>query len=83
MALGLPELVTDSLAAYQAQAIRLAQQPQQLHALRQRLQQAKTASPVFNSARFCRHLEAGLWQIHAQRCQGLPPAHCYVGAMAS
>lgn len=83
MALGLPELVTDSLAAYQAQAIQLAQQPQQLHALRQRLHQAKTASPVFNSARFCRHLEAGLWQIHAQRCQGLPPAHCYVGAMAS
>ena len=72
---GLPELVTRSAADYEALALELARSPERLGTLRQRLQQQREGSALFDSARFARGLEAGfeaMWRRHAQ---GLPPDH--------
>jgi len=56
--LGLPELVTHSHGQYEQVAIGLAQQPQQLAALRDRLHRARHQSAAFDMARLARNLEA-------------------------
>jgi protein O-GlcNAc transferase len=66
-AVGLPELATDSLEAYERCALALAQQPAALAAIRQRLAAARASAPLFDSDRTRRQLEAaylGMWQIH-------------------
>lgn len=78
-ALGLPELVTDSLAAYEAQAVALATDAPRLQALRQRLQAARAHSPLFDAARFTRHLEAAFEAMVARWRAGQPPADLVVG----
>lgn len=51
-ALGLPELITDSLAAYEAQAVALATDRTTYRSLRQRLTEARQTSPLFDMPRF-------------------------------
>ncbi|MDO5623888.1 MAG: tetratricopeptide repeat protein [Pseudomonadota bacterium] len=67
-ALGLPELITHALPAYEARAVALAREPAQLAALRQRLHEQRHASGLFKPQAFARGLEAaltGLWQARA------------------
>lgn len=67
-ALGLPELITDSVAAYEALALRLARSPRALAELRARLARNRETAPLFNTMQFTRHLEAAydcMWSIHA------------------
>jgi predicted O-linked N-acetylglucosamine transferase (SPINDLY family) len=64
-AAGLPELVTGSLAEYEALAVRLAADPQLLASLRGRLARNRGSCPLFDTARFTRHIEAAyttMWQ---------------------
>ncbi len=56
--MGLPELITHSLAEYEARALELARAPATLAALRQKLAELRRHSPLFDTAGFCRHLEA-------------------------
>ena len=70
--LGLPELITHSSAEYEARAIALAQTPQALQALRERLMQARHCSPLFDGRRFARHLEAAYSVMHQRLLAGLP-----------
>jgi len=76
-AAGLPELITRSLDDYEAEARRLAQHPEILSGLRQRLAEARTRpAPFFDGEAFARHLEglyATMWERHRQ---GLAPAPC-------
>ncbi len=67
-AIGLPELVTDSLDEYEAKALHLAQNPAELLALRDRLSHNKLTSPLFDIARYTRHLESA-YQIMFDRWQ--------------
>ncbi len=57
-AVGLPELVTESLADYEALALRLATEPATLAALRQRLADQLPGCALYDTARYTRHLEA-------------------------
>ncbi len=59
-AAGLPELVTESLEAYESLAIKLAQEPQTLAALRDKLIANRDSAPLFNSREFCLNFEAAL-----------------------
>jgi len=64
---GLPEMVTHSLVDYEALAIRLAKQPNELHATRQKLFQNRLTMPLFDTPRFVRHLEIAfkkMWGIY-------------------
>ncbi len=55
---GLPELITDSLQAYEALALKLATQPALLADIKARLAANRQQSALFDTEGFCRHLEA-------------------------
>lgn len=66
-AAGLPELVTHSLAQYEALALRLATQPQQLASMRDKLERARGTCALFDSPRFVRNLERAYEAMWSQR----------------
>jgi protein O-GlcNAc transferase len=64
-AVGLPELVTHSLDEYEALALRLATDGSLLGGFRKRLEQNRLRFPLFDTDRFCRHIEAAyitMWE---------------------
>ncbi len=72
-AAGLPELVAANLTDYVALAEALARDPSRLQSLRQKLDQNRLSWPLFDTARFARHIEsayATMWETW--RC-GEPP----------
>ncbi len=71
--IGLPELVTDTSAAYEAMAIRLATDPAQFDAVRRKLAANRLSSPLFDSRLFARHIETAYVRMHARAQAGLPP----------
>lgn len=67
--IGLPELITQSLAEYEALAIEIASQPEKLAQIKAKLQINKIESPLFNTALFCKNIEAAfskMLEIHHQ-----------------
>ncbi|PJI37611.1 tetratricopeptide repeat protein [Ferrovibrio sp.] len=73
-AAGLPELITETTADYEALALVLATDPAQLHAFRQRLAATRDTCPLFDTPRFTRSIEAAYEAMHSRRLQGLPAA---------
>jgi protein O-GlcNAc transferase len=66
-AIGLPELITSDLEQYEARAHELATHESALRTLRQRLEQNRIESPLFDTDRFRRQFEAALsriWSTH-------------------
>jgi predicted O-linked N-acetylglucosamine transferase (SPINDLY family) len=64
-AVGLPELVTQSLADYEALALKLAREPALLAATKAKLVENRRSFPLFDTRRFTRDLEAAytvMWQ---------------------
>jgi protein O-GlcNAc transferase len=65
-AVGLPELVTADLAAYEALALRLATDASLLGDFRRRLAQNRATCPLFDTDLFRRHIEAAyttMWEL--------------------
>ena len=56
-AIGLPELVTTTLADYQTRALELAREPERLTQIRHRLAAHRSTYPLFDMARFTRALD--------------------------
>jgi predicted O-linked N-acetylglucosamine transferase (SPINDLY family) len=80
MAAGLPELVTETLADYETLALRLATDAPALSVLKQKLAANRATCALFDTARFCRHIEAAYiemfkrWQAgEAPRSFAVPP----------
>ncbi len=73
-AVGLPELVTSSIAEYEQRAAELLAHPHRLRELRSRLAAQERCAPLFDSARYCRHLEAAYLEMSARTARGEPPA---------
>lgn len=73
-AAGLPELVTTSLADYEALALRLARAPDELAALKARVLAARTDSVLTDTPAYTRSLERAYGQMVARSRAGLPPA---------
>jgi len=72
-AVGVPELVTRSLAEYEALGLRLARASGELAELRRRLSRNRDTAPLFDTPRFVHHLETAyetMWRIH---CSGGAP----------
>ncbi len=64
--IGLPELITGSLQDYEALALKLAREPRLLGELRSRLERNLSTSPLFDTDRFRRHIEAAytrMWEL--------------------
>jgi protein O-GlcNAc transferase len=72
-AVGLDELVTTSLAEYEALALRLARDAELLAGLRTRLARNRLTHPLFDTERYTRHLEAAYWHMGEIRRAGQPP----------
>ncbi len=72
-AVGLPELITSSLAEYERRALELTQEPGRLQALRAHLERQQSTSPLFDCARYARHLESAYTRMHQRRVRGEPP----------
>ncbi|HYC66515.1 MAG TPA: tetratricopeptide repeat protein, partial [Reyranellaceae bacterium] len=70
--IGLPELATDTLANYESTIRRLAGSPGQLKAVRERLVAARTTTPLFDTDRLRRHIEAAFIEMHRRQQEGLP-----------
>ena len=72
-AAGLPELAVGSAEAYEAAALRLARQPDEIVALKARLAEGRDRAPLFDSRRFTRALERAYETMWAVREAGEPP----------
>lgn len=79
---GLPELVTESIADYEALALRLARDPEALAAVKAKLEGNRTTHPLFDTVRYTRHLEAAYEAMHRRYQSGEPPATFVVPAPA-
>ena len=63
-AAGLPELVTSTLAEYEALALRLVGDREELRAFRARLERNRLELPLFDTPRFARDIEAAFeWMV--------------------
>jgi protein O-GlcNAc transferase len=82
-AVGLPELVTDSLDQYEAAALRLAQSPDELRALRDRLANNRLSHPAFDTIRLCRYFEAAYTEMWQRHIRGEPPTSFAVDMQTS
>ncbi len=74
-AIDTPELIAEDEAQYIQKAIELAEDREQLRALRQRIADNRMRSPLFDAERFCRHLEAAFEMMVDRAKQGLEPDH--------
>jgi predicted O-linked N-acetylglucosamine transferase (SPINDLY family) len=72
-AIGLPELVTQSLADYEALALKLARDPSLLGALKAKLERNRDMGPLFDTARFTRNIEAAYTAMWTRNQRGEPP----------
>jgi protein O-GlcNAc transferase len=66
-AVGLPELITRDLDAYETLALTLATDPALLQSIRDKLLRNSRTSPLFDVESTCRHIEAAyttMWEIH-------------------
>lgn len=72
-AIGLPELIADSLEHYEALALQLAREPALLQRYRDSLARNRTTTPLFDTDRFRRHIEAAYLSMSARHRAGEPP----------
>lgn len=79
-ALGLPELITCSEHAYEAQARALATEPDRLERIKMKLQTNLQTAPLFNTPMFMRHFENACEQMMGRYQSGMAPDHLYVVA---
>ena len=82
-AAGLPELITASLQEFEASALRLARNPAALAEIRARLARNRQTWPLFDTARFTRHLESAYTTMWERQQRGDAPASFAVKAIPS
>ena len=72
-AVGLHELVTASLEDYEGLALKLAHDPSYLQAIKAKLMRNRDTFPLFDTARFTRHIEAAYVTMWERYRRGTPP----------
>jgi len=77
-AIDLPELITATPAQYEALAIALAGNPQQLAGIKAKLNQNHLSTALFDSQGFCDHLEDAFSQMYQRYRAGLPTEDIYI-----
>ena len=68
-AIGLADMIVETRDAYTSAAIRLAREPDALRNVRERLAANRITCPLFDTARFARHIEGaylGMWHRYRQ-----------------
>lgn len=80
-AVGLPELIVPCERAYEEEAVALAQDSVRLSSLRTRLETSRSTAPLFDCARFARHLEHAYKEAMRRHWQGEAPDHIDIAAL--
>ena len=70
----LPELITGTVAEYEAKALTLATQPAHLAAIREKLRNNRDTAPLFDCRRFTRNIETAYARMWGRWCDGHPAA---------
>jgi predicted O-linked N-acetylglucosamine transferase (SPINDLY family) len=73
--LGVPQLICHDRDQYVNAVIALANDPARRAELRQQIEAQRSASPLFDGARFARDIEALYERMWARAVAGLPPEH--------
>jgi protein O-GlcNAc transferase len=71
-AVGLPELVTNSLDDYEALALKIATNPDFLASIQRKMHDNLRRTPLFDTDRYCRHLEQAYLTMVDIRLRGEP-----------
>ena len=74
-AVDLPELITHSPEQYEALAIELALNNNRLQGIREKLAENRLTTPLFDTPRYTKHLEAAYESMYQRYQAGLPPEH--------
>jgi predicted O-linked N-acetylglucosamine transferase (SPINDLY family) len=77
-AVGLPELVTTTLDAYQQMAVELATSHERLRIIKSELAKNRLTAPLFDTALYTKHIEAAYRAMYGRYQAGLPPDHIVV-----
>jgi predicted O-linked N-acetylglucosamine transferase (SPINDLY family) len=76
-AIGLPELVTQTQAEYEALAIELAKDQVKLQEIKDKLERNRLTTPLFDSAAFAKDIETVYSKIYEKYQADLLPDHIY------
>jgi predicted O-linked N-acetylglucosamine transferase (SPINDLY family) len=79
-AIGLKELITSTQEEYESLAIELANHPQKLKPIQDRLRANRFTEPLFNTPLFTRHLEAAYTQMYKRYQGNFAPDHILIEA---
>jgi predicted O-linked N-acetylglucosamine transferase (SPINDLY family) len=80
-AVGLPELITRSIEEYERRALELARNREGIARAKTKLTQARATATLYDSGRFCRHLEAAYRTMVERVRRGEAPASFSVQAL--
>lgn len=80
-ACGLPELVLPDETSLHARAVALANDPDAMRVLRERVACQRFRAPLFDTQRFTRHLEAAYQQMVMRMAQGQAPEALSISAL--
>jgi len=80
-AIEMPELITSSLEEYEALALKLARDPALLAETKDKLAKNRLTTPLFDTERFTRHLEAAYRTMYERAQRGQPPASFSIEAL--
>ncbi len=71
---GVPDMITENSAAYEALALELASQPEKLAEIRTRVEDGKLNCPLFDTKRYARNIESAFAQMWDRHSSGQKPA---------
>jgi protein O-GlcNAc transferase len=74
-AAGLPEMIVGTAQAYEDLAVELAQNPARLTIIKKKLAQNRDTTPLFDTPRFAKNIEAAFLRMYARSQAGLAPEH--------
>jgi predicted O-linked N-acetylglucosamine transferase (SPINDLY family) len=74
-AIGLPELITTTLEAYEQMAIDLAMHPEKLGAIKRKLDGNRLTTPLFDTKLFTKHIERAYAAMYERHQTGLAADH--------
>ena len=78
--IGLTELITTHETEYEALALQLATNPEQLDSIKNKLTLNRLSKPLFNTELFIKHLEDAYQKVHQRYLDEKQPAPIYVPA---
>jgi predicted O-linked N-acetylglucosamine transferase (SPINDLY family) len=76
--IGLSELTTTTLDAYEQMAIDLANQPEKLAAMKRKVVHNRLTTPLFDTKLFTKHIEAAYTAMYERHQAGLAPEHIVI-----